>query len=342
MSSCLAIGQLNPKGTLRGYEYNRFFFFFQSHTSTSGKFFVFAAINLHFYRRYNMKSENEILVNKQKDILSFRDLAESTISTYISYLITFITWVETELCGKPIIEVTWEEIRAYVAYLRSVRNIGNRTVNVHIAQLHHLWQYVLKRDWDKYEVPFLRYDTPLPIVPTIQEINAIINSIDNLKHKAEIALLYSSGIRVSELCRLHCGDIRKSEGRIFISRSKNRSERYAVLSEKALIILINYIYYDYKDAKPDDWLFPGQSSGRHICEQTVRNVFNDAVDSVGLSDRGFVLHSTRHAFGLHLYEAGVDIMTIKEALGHKSLSSTEVYLTLGIGNGRSVTSPYDM
>ena len=82
-----------------------------------------------------MRPENEILVTRQKDILSFRDLAESTISTYISYLITFITWVETELCGKPIMDVTWEEIRAYVDYLRNVRNIGNRTVNVHIA--HH-------------------------------------------------------------------------------------------------------------------------------------------------------------------------------------------------------------
>jgi site-specific recombinase XerD len=92
---------------------------------------------------------------------------------------------------------------------------------------------------------------------------------------------------------------------------------------------------------PDGWLFPGQEEGSHINDQSVRNVFNKAVKRVGLSDRGFVLHSCRHSFGLHLYEAGTDIMTIKEALGHKSLASTEVYLTLGIGNGRSVKSPYD-
>ena len=63
---------------------------------------------------------------------------------------------------------------------------------------------------------------------------------------------------------------------------------------------------------------------------------------LNLSDAGYTLHSLRHAFGLHLYESGTDIMTIKEAMGHKSLSSTSVYLTLGIGNGRSVTSPYDI
>lgn len=289
-----------------------------------------------------MKPEHEILVNKQKEILSFRDLAEGTIATYINYLSMFLTWVETELSGKSVTDVTWEEIRSYVDYLRNIRGIGNRTINVHIAQLHHFWHYVLKRDWDKYEVPFLRYDTALPIVPTVEEIHAIIDSIVNLKHKAEIALLYSSGIRVGELCRLHCADILMSKGCIFISRSKNRSERYAVLSRKALSILIDYIRNDYPTAKSGDWLFPGQKPGTCINDQSVRNVFNKAVDNAGLSGKGFVLHSARHAFGLHLYEAGTDILSIKEALGHRSLSSTEVYLTLGIGNGRSVKSPYDL
>ena len=288
-----------------------------------------------------MKPENEILVSKQKDIFSFRDLAESTITTYISYLIQFIEWVETQL-EKPVCDVTWAEIRSYVDHLRNNRKIGNRTINVHIAQLHHFWHYVLKRDWDKYEVPFLRYDTALPNVPTKEEMITIIDSITNIKHKAEIALLYSSGIRVSELVNLRCHDIVMSKNCIYISKSKNRSERYAVLSRKALLILIEYIRTSYRNATPDDWLFPGQDEASHINAQSVRNVFNKTIKRIGLSDRGFVLHSCRHAFGLHLYEAGTDIMTIKEALGHKSLASTEVYLTLGIGNGRSVKSPYDL
>ena len=289
-----------------------------------------------------MKNENLTLVNKQKDILAFRDLADGTISTYISYLIQFIEWVESELNGKPVSEVTWEEIRAYVKYLQNIRGISNRTINVHIAQLHHFWQYVLKRDWDKCEVPFLRYDTELPSVPTVEEINAIIDSIKNIKHKAEIALLYSSGIRVDELIRLRCGDIYASKGIIYIKKPKNRSDRYAVLSSRVLGILSDYIRSSYPHAGKEDWLFPGQKPGTHICDQSVRNIFNRAVTSCGLEGRGFVLHSCRHAFGLHLYDAGTDLLAIKEALGHKSISSTEVYVALGIGNGRIVRSPYDM
>lgn len=288
-----------------------------------------------------MNPENESIVIKQREILSFRELSESTISTYISYLSQFIDWVESEL-QKPLTDVSWAEIRSYILYLKNVRHIGSRTINVHIAQLHHLWNYVLKRDWDTYEVPFLKYDTVLPKVPSVAEINAIINATVNIKHRAELALLYSSGIRVSELTRLHCGDIRKSQGSIFISRSKNRSERYAVLSAKALELLTEYIRKEYPSAKKDDWLFPGQKAGCHITDQSVRYVFSQSAALAGLSDKQFTLHSCRHAFGLHLYEAGADILSIKEALGHKSLSSTEVYLTLGIGNGRSVKSPYDL
>ena len=289
-----------------------------------------------------MKSENETLISKQRDIFSFRDLADGTVSTYISHLSRFLDWVTEELGDKPVAEVTWEELRAYIKYLKDVHGIGNRTINVHIAQLHHLWQYVLKRDWDKYEVPFLRYDTALPAVPTRDEMNAIIDSISNPKHKAEIALLYSSGIRISELCSLRCGDIYMKKHHIFIAKSKTRCERYAVLSEKALDHLKLYVKTLYPHATQDDWLFPGQKPGRPVHDQSVRNVFNKAVAAAGLADRGFVLHSCRHAFGLHLYEAGEDLLSIKEALGHKSISSTEVYLALGIGNGRSVPSPYDL
>lgn len=289
-----------------------------------------------------MINTNSILLQKHKDILSFRDLAAGTVATYISYLTTYISWVEDNLPGRMLPSVTWEEIRSYIRWLKDVRGLNPRTINVHISQLRDFFYYVLRKDWDNREVPFLHFDEKLPAVPTKEQVDAIIDSISNPKHKAQIALLYSSGIRVSELCRLHCGDVRRSTNRIYISRSKNRSDRYAVLSDKAYDILVSYIRSAYHGAKKEDWLFPGQKQGSHVCEMTVYNVFIHSLDAAGLSDSGFNLHSLRHAFGLHLYEAGADLMSIKEAMGHKSLSSTTVYLTLGIGNGRSVKSPYDI
>ncbi len=173
------------------------------------------------------------------------------------------------------------------------------------------------------------------------EMNAIIDSIVNPKHKAQIVLLYSSGMRVGEMCPLHCHDIHRKEKHIYIAHGKNGSNRNAILADRAVKDLITYIHECYKGAQPKDWLFPGQFPGTHVCEQTVANIFAQALARVGLADKGYTLHSLRHAFGLHLYDAGYNLMEIKEAMGHKSLSSTVVYLSLGIGNGRIVKSPYD-
>lgn len=288
-----------------------------------------------------MNKNHSILLEKHKDILSFRDLAISTVATYTSYLTAYIQWVEDQLPGRSLQSVTWEEIRSYIRYLKDVRGLNPRTINVHISQLRDFYFYVLHKDWDRREVPFLHFDESLPVVPTKEQVQAIISSIDNPKHRAEIALLYSSGIRVSELCRLYCGDIHMKKRSIYISRSKNRSDRYAILSDRALSDLLVYVRTAYRGASQEDLLFPGRSGGM-LSTESVRKVFAGAVDGAGFSGCGFKLHSLRHAFGLHLYEAGTDLMSIKEAMGHKALSSTAVYLTLGIGNGRSVKSPYDM
>lgn len=288
-----------------------------------------------------MNEENTKFINKHIDILSFREIADSTISTYISYLTSYVQWVEENLPGRAISSISYEEIRSYLKYLKDDRALNPRTVNVHIAQLRDFYHYVLHMDWDKREIPYLRFDEYLPSVPSREQVNAIIESISNPKHKAEIALLYSSGIRVSELCRLKCGDIYHSKHCIYISCSKNRSDRYAILSEKAYGLLVSYARTCFRGAKYEDWLFPGQKKGSHICEQSVYNTFIRQLNLNGMGESGFTLHSLRHAFGLHLYEAGTDLMSIKEAMGHKSLRSTTVYLTLGIGTGRSVKSPYD-
>lgn len=288
-----------------------------------------------------MNNKHADYLRKHEDILAFRELTDGTIECYKSYLIRFLTWAESELSCEDVSTLDWDTLRSYFNYLKNVCGLNPRTINGHIAQLRDFYAYVLHRTWDRYEIPFMRFDQKLPQVPTFEEVNAIIDSIQDPKHKAEIALLYSSGIRVSELCRLKCGDIIASKNLIQISKSKNRCERYAVLSRKALVILTAYIRAAYHGATHESWLFPGPTGSKPISTESVRRVFKNALSGLGWAEKDFQLHSLRHAFGLHLYENGVDLLTIKEAMGHKSLSSTEVYLTLGVGNGRSVTSPYD-
>ena len=105
-------------------------------------------------------------------------------ATYTSCLTQSINWTEKELNEKPLFDVTWDEIRSYIRFLKIIRQsvLNLRTINVHIAQLRDFFQYVLHRDWDRYRVPYLHFDEHLPKIPTRKEVTAVIDSLENRKH----------------------------------------------------------------------------------------------------------------------------------------------------------------
>ena len=126
---------------------------------------------------------------------------------------------------------------------------------------------------------------------------------------------------------------------VYISRSKNRSDRYADLSKNALSILTEY-WFSY--GKPRDWLFPSpHKKGRSIVSETVRVIIKDHVNKLVWEPR-ISCHTMRHNLGTHLYENGADLIAIKTALGHKSLQSTTVYVHLGGYKHKTIVNPFDM
>ena len=154
-----------------------------------------------------------------------------------------------------------------------------------------------------------------------------------------VALLYSAGLRVGEVCNLKYSDIKRSSMRIRISQTKNRFERYAILSQKSLDLLTEY-WFAYN--RPTSWLFPSKQDPSKPCKTAVlqRQVLEHR-EKLGLNSK-LNCHSFRHAFGTHLYENGTDLFTIKELLGHKSLNSTVIYVHLASFCSRNIKSPFDM
>ena len=276
-----------------------------------------------------------------EDILSLRDLADSTISNYRSYLNQFLDFIVQFLGGKLPEDVTWEEMRLYIHHLKDERKLNPRSINPHIAQLRDFFHYVLHREWDHYQVPFLRYKEYLPDVPTKQEMEHIIYSMPFSKYQCIITLMYSAGLRINEALNLRYKDISFSRMQIHFAETKNRSERKAILAKKTK----NRVYWHWvHSGKPDknEFLFPGQKPGQHLSSESVRIKMKEHLESIGLGDRGFTPHSCRHCFGLTLYESGVDLLAIRDAMGHKSINSTTVYASLGIGSDHGIISPIDM
>lgn len=198
--------------------------------------------------------------------------------------------------------------------------------------------YVLHKSWDDTQLPLRKFDDYLPFVPSKEETWQFISTMPDLKPQTMVALMYSSGLRIGEVCSLRYEDIQRKNMRIHISHGKNRHDRYAVLSKYALDLLTRYWM---ESGKPMGYLFPKQRGddlpidtfflSRHIHAHE---------DKLGW-ERRLTCHSFRHAFGTHLYENGTDLLTIKTLMGHKSLASTMIYIHLASNGANSAVSPLD-
>lgn len=275
--------------------------------------------------------------NSYKEMISLRGLTDHTMKSYCTYIRAYLDYLSDVLHKEPA-DVSWQELRDFIKWLQNTRNISDRTVNTAISQLRFFTIYVLHKPWDDTQLPMRKFNSYLPYVPPVREVHDFINTLPTLKQKAMVTLMYSSGLRVSEVCRLKYSDIQRSSMRIHVSETKNRSDRYAILSHKALHLLTDY-WFEYD--RPTDWLFPAKldpskhcKAGvlqRQVMEHRDRLAFNPMLNC----------HSFRHAFATHLYESGTDLLTIKELLGHKSLHSTLIYIHLASYVSRKITSPLD-
>ena len=246
-----------------------------------------------------------------REMISLRGLTDHTKKSYSTYIRSYLDYLQTILGRQPE-DVSWEELREYIRWLH--------------------------KPWDPTQLPMRKFDSYLPFVPTQKEAELFISSLPDLKPKAMVSLMYSSGLRVGEVCSLRYCDIQRKNMRIHVTHSKNRSDRYAILSQKALDILTEY-WFAYN--RPTGWLFPKQTDpSRPIDTFYIMRHMRAHEDSLGWEHR-ITCHSFRHAFGTHLYENGADLLTIKNLMGHKSLNSTLLYIHLASYQARNVISPFD-
>jgi len=272
-----------------------------------------------------------------REMISLRGLTDHTLVSYCTYIRSYLDYLKNILHKTPE-DVSWQELRDYISWLKKSRNLSDRTINGAISQLRFFTLYVLHKPWDETQLPMRKFDSYLPYVPSKKDTLFFISSMPDLKQKTMLAVLYSSGLRISELCNLRCEDIDRSNMRLHITRTKNRQDRYAILSQNALKLLIRYWH---TCGKPKGFLFPKQRGmDKPIDTFFLSRHIHAHEDRLGW-ERRLTCHSFRHAFGTHLYEDGIDLLTIKALLGHKSLNSTTVYVHLAHHGTSMAVSPLD-
>jgi site-specific recombinase XerD len=272
-----------------------------------------------------------------REMISLRGLTDHTIRAYTTYIKAYLDYLQNILHKNPE-EVTYQELREFVIYLQKQRQLSDRTMNACISQLKFFTLYVLHQPWDSYQLPLRKFDTFLPYVPSREEVWNFISTIDNVMLKTMTALMYSAGLRIGEVCKLSYDDIKRREMRIYIAKGKNRSDRYTILSKNMLELLTVY-WFSY--GKPRGWLFSQTNNSlKPIDTQTISRHFKEHSTIHNFNPK-LTCHSLRHGFGSHMYEDGVDLLTIKTLLGHKSFSSTAIYITLASNSIGKTTSPFD-
>ncbi|MBQ9927164.1 MAG: tyrosine-type recombinase/integrase [Lachnospiraceae bacterium] len=260
-----------------------------------------------------------------------RNLKQRTIDCYKNYVSSFLNYM-----NKNPEELTCQDVREFLL-LKKKEGLKATTLNLYNSTVRFFFRNVLHILWDDITVPRMITEHKLPVVLSVEEINRLLDATKNLKYKAMFATMYSSGMRVSEVIHLHYDDISRTNMQIHIRDTKNRMDRYTILSERNLEILTEYWFCN---GKPREILFPNRFTGQYLTVSALEQVMRRAVADAGLSSKA-TPHCLRHSFATHLMEQGVDHRNIQALLGHRDPKSTEVYLHVSNKALMGIRSPFD-
>jgi integrase/recombinase XerD len=267
--------------------------------------------------------------------LKVKRYSPRTISAYKSALLQVQKWCRKQL-SQGIDALDAQSALRYFLYLNEERRSSYSTVRMHRFAVEYYFQNVLRRHIDLSFMKNMRKHTHLPSVLSKNEIETIIKKVPNVKHRMMISLLYSAGLRVSEVINLKVEDVSLQDLTIMVRRGKGNKDRMTVFSHRLQEGLQEFLEHK----TPRDYIFTHRSDDtRKLTVRTVQKVFKRAVRQSGIT-KDASCHDLRHSFATHLLEQGTDIRYIQRLLGHKNISTTAVYTKITDPSIKGVKSPF--
>jgi site-specific recombinase XerD len=265
--------------------------------------------------------------------LSIGHYSPLTIRNYLAELrFIFVYYADVD----PL-DLTEDMIMGYLLYLSKTLGCSRVKCKMAAQSISFFMRHVAKRP---YVIPTVIYPRPsskLPAVMLPEEIMKLIDGVQNIKHRTILMLLYSTGMRVSEIANCRIADIDSTNMRIKIVQGKGCKDRFTILSEQVLLELRAY-YIIYK---PKEYLFNGYRPGKRYSVRSIQHLMQKALIKTGLENKNYTIHTIRHSFATHLLDNGTDLYTIKELLGHNNLQTTMRYMHLTSRRIDEIINPYD-
>lgn len=244
--------------------------------------------------------------------LNLKNYSKNTIDNYKSQVNCFLNYFKC-VANKPT-EISEEKIKDWLLKTNSINARKHR-----LSALKLFYKVTISQPFKFKNIEYPRADKKLPIVLSVQEIKNMFLSCNNLKHKAVLAVLYSCGLRISEVINLKWEHIDRSNGIINIIQAKGRKDRQVPLSNDLIKILTDY-YYQYKSK---EYVFNGQFDLKYS-EKSINEVLKSLAIKSGIKKKVHA-HLIRHSHATHLLECGTDISIIQKILGHNSPKTTQIY-----------------
>jgi len=274
----------------------------------------------------------EELIEQMRMDMVVRDYSPKTIETYIWHLNVFSTHF-----NHNVVNLEADDIRRYLYYLKTEKAYGTSNIRQAYSAIRYLYR-------NHFEMPVglkdLRGPKPslrLPVVLTREEIKSIFDAIKNAKHRLIFMVIYSGGLRVSEVVNLRVDDIDSQRMQIRVRQGKGRKDRCTLLSKGVLNQLREY----WKCYHPKVWLFPSRNDkDKPLSTGTIQHIFKASCMKAGIKKPATV-HTLRHSFATHLLDEGANLFSIQKLLGHRHIQNTLIYLHLQQNFTKQIKSPID-
>ncbi|MBX7206536.1 MAG: tyrosine-type recombinase/integrase [Bacteroidia bacterium] len=289
-------------------------------------------------KTYTANSPHDVAEGANQKIIEFtrymrsRNYSENTIKTYTDALRVFLKYYHykkvEELSNKDVVDFNNDYIKAN----KYSTSLQNQTVNALKLFFGAMKESNIKTE--KIHRP--RREKKLPNVLSKNEVKSLLEACTNMKHKAMLSLIYSCGLRSSELIHLELTHVDSKRNLLIIKQAKGFKDRIAPLSNKTIELLREYV----QGAKPAKYLFEGQYRGEPYDARSLQKVLKTALEKAQIT-KPVTLHWLRHSYATHLLEAGTDLRYIQEILGHKSSKTTEIYTHVSTRSIQKIVSPFD-
>jgi len=274
---------------------------------------------------FSIEREKQKMIDEMKRI----GYSRKTILSYCFWIDKFFKY-----CNKGPRRVTKKEVMSYLNYLSS-KGFSGSTMNICLSAIKFLFEEIMHRNI-YLRVKYSRRAKIIPTVLSKEEIRKLFESVENEKHKLMIELMYSAGLRVSELLNLRVKDFEIDAGFGWVRHGKGNKDRFFIVAEGLKKRIKEFV--GCKKDNGDCFLFAG-NNGR-MSARTVQEIVKSAAKKAAIK-KNVHPHTLRHSFATHLVEQGNEITDVKELLGHGSLQTTMMYVHAANPIMFNVKSPFD-